>query len=153
MMGLKLHELPADRGRSQKSKRVGRGEGSGLGKTAGKGHKGAQARSGRAKGGSFEGGQMPLVRRLPKFGFTNTRFREDRTEITFRDLNKFDDGTTVDMAALKAMGLVAKRIESVKVICKGTLERKLTVSLQGFSSGAKTAIEARGGRWEIVKSC
>jgi large subunit ribosomal protein L15 len=81
-MSIKIHELPGDRGKKQKKTRVGRGEGSGQGKTAGKGHKGQQARSGRAKGGTFEGGQTPLVRRVPKFGFKNTAFREPRAEVT-----------------------------------------------------------------------
>lgn len=151
-MSLKLHELPGDKGKLQKRKRVGRGEASGLGRTSGKGNKGHAARSGGAKHGSFEGGQMPLIRRLPKFGFTNIPFKESREWVTLRQLNRFDDGATVDVAALQAAGLVRKSAESVKLICKGMLEKKLTVKLNAFSPGAKTAIEAKGGKWEVLSS-
>ena len=151
-MALKLHELPGDKGNKQHKKRVGRGEGSGWGRTSGKGNKGVQARSGRAKGGSFEGGQMPLVRRLPKFGFSNVSFAIPKAAITLRQLNKFEDGATVDLAALHQAGLINNSVKKVKIICKGMLERKLTIRLHGFSAGAQTAIETRGGKWEIVES-
>lgn len=152
-MSVKIHELPGDPGKKQKKTRVGRGEGSGMGKTAGKGHKGVQARSGRAKGGAFEGGQTPLVRRLPKYGFKNTAFRTPRAEITLRQLEqKFETGATVDPAALHQAGLVSKNIERIKVIATGTLSKKLTVKCHGFSAGAKAAIEAAGGACEVLAS-
>lgn len=152
-MSVKIHDLPRDPGKKQKKTRVGRGEGSGQGKTAGKGHKGVQARSGRAKGGAFEGGQTPLVRRVPKFGFKNTAFRAPRAEVTLRQLDqKFDAGATVDPAALHQAGLVGKNIERIKVIATGTLNKKLTVKCHGFSAGAKAAIEAAGGACEVLAS-
>lgn len=149
-MGLKLHELPGDPGKKQKRKRVGRGEGSGLGKTCGRGHKGAQARAGAAKGGAFEGGQTPLLRRIPKFGFSNVRFRTPRAEITLRQLDRFDEGSTIDLDALKKAGIARKGDQKAKVIATGTLSKKLTVRCSGFSRGAKAAIEAAGGSAEIV---
>jgi len=149
-MGLKLHELPGDPGKKQKRKRLGRGEGSGLGKTAGKGHKGAQSRAGAAKGGTFEGGQTPLLRRIPKYGFSNVRFRTPRAEITLRQLDRFEEGATVDLDALKLAGVARKGDEEAKVIATGTLNKKLTVRCNGFSKGAKAAIEAAGGTAEIV---
>jgi large subunit ribosomal protein L15 len=152
-MSIKIHELPGDRGKKQKKTRVGRGEGSGQGKTAGKGHKGQQARSGRAKGGTFEGGQTPLVRRVPKFGFKNTAFREPRAEVTLGQLEReFESGATVDPAALHAAGLVKKSVTRIKVIASGTLKKKLTVKCHGFSAGAKAAIEAAGGACEVLGS-
>ena len=147
---LKLHELIGDPGKTQKKKRVGRGEGSGQGKTAGKGHKGKQARSGSGKGSSFEGGQMPMIRRLPKFGFSNARFRVARGEVSLAQLNKFEDGATVDFAALRQKGLVPKQVEYVKVLATGELTRKLTVKLNGFSAKAREAIEGAGGICETV---
>jgi large subunit ribosomal protein L15 len=152
-MSIKIHELPGDRGKKQKKTRVGRGEGSGQGKTAGKGHKGQQARSGRAKGGAFEGGQTPLVRRIPKYGFKNTAFREPRAEVTLRQLDgKFEAGATVDPEALHAAGLVKKSVTRIKVIASGTLGKSLTVKCHGFSAGARAAIEAAGGTCEVLGS-
>ena len=139
-MTLKLHELPADRGALQRKQRIGRGEGSGWGKTAGKGHKGAKSRSGGSKGGAFEGGQTPLVRRVPKFGFSNVPFRVRRAAITLRNLNEFDEGATVD----------PKSVREVKVIATGELTRSLNVRLNRFSAGARAAIEAKGGTCETV---
>jgi large subunit ribosomal protein L15 len=148
---LKLDTLAGDPGKKQKRKRVGRGEGSGQGCTAGKGHKGQQARSGGGhKGAAFEGGQMPLVRRLPKFGFNNTRFRLNRAEVTLRQLNRFEDGATVDRAALHAARLISKKTEHVKLIATGTLERKLTVRVNACSAKARQAVEAAGGQCETV---
>ncbi len=152
-MSIKIHELPGDPGKTQKKTRIGRGEGSGQGKTAGKGHKGAQARAGAAKGGAFEGGQTPLVRRIPKFGFKNTSFREPRAEVTLRQLEqKFEAGSTVDPEVLHKSGLVQKRVTRIKVIGSGTLSKKLTVRSHGFSAGAKAAIEAAGGTCEVLGS-
>lgn len=152
-MSIKIHDLPRDPGKIQKKTRVGRGEGSGQGKTAGKGHKGVQARSGRAKGGAFEGGQTPLVRRVPKFGFKNTAFREQRAEVTLRQLEeRFESGASVDPESLHAAGLVRKGDRRIKVIGSGTLGKKLSVKCHGFSAGAKSAIEAAGGTCEILAS-
>ena len=149
-MTLKLHELPADRGARQRKQRIGRGEGSGWGKTAGKGHKGAKSRSGGSKGGAFEGGQTPLVRRVPKFGFSNVSFRVRRAAITLRNLNEFDEGATVDLEALRKARLIPKSVRKVKVIATGELTRSLNVRLNRFSAGARAAIEAKGGTCETV---
>lgn len=152
-MSVKIHDLPGDPGRKQGRKRIGRGEGSGTGKTAGKGHKGAQARAGSAKGGGFEGGQTPLIRRIPKFGFKNTSFREPRAEVTLRQLeSKFEAGATVDPESLHKARLIKKSVRRVKVIASGTLNKKLTVKCHGFSAGAKAAIEAAGGTCEVLGS-
>lgn len=148
---LKLHELPGDAGKKQQTKRLGRGHGTGQGKTAGKGHKGKQARSGSGKGAAFEGGQMPLIRRIPKFGFSNERFQIKREAVGLSTLDKaFEDGATVDVAALHEAGLIAKQTAQVKVIVQGTLAKKLTVKLNGFSANAAKAIEAAGGTAEVV---
>ncbi len=147
---LKMHELPGDPGRKQQPKRVGRGEGSGQGKTAGKGHKGQQARSGSGKGPAFEGGQMRLIRRLPKFGFNNDRFRVRRDEVDLRDLNGFEDGATVDHEAMLAAGIVSRQARRIKVLANGKLEKKLTVRAHGFSSAARAALAAAGGRCEEI---
>jgi len=151
-MALKIHDLPGDPGKRQKKKRVGRGESSGWGRTAGKGNKGAKARSGRAKGRGFEGGQTPLLRRIPKYGFSNAAFQEKRAHITLIQLNRFDDGAVVDRDALHKAGLIRKGVERVKLICKGALKKKLTVRLQACSPGAQTAVEACGGKWEAAGS-
>ncbi|MCE5228311.1 50S ribosomal protein L15 [bacterium] len=146
---LKLHELVCDPGRQQPTKRRGRGEGSGLGKSAGHGNKGKQARSGSGKGPNFEGGQMPLMRRLPKYGFTNKRFRAKRAEVSLGQLEaKFEAGATVDMDAMRAAGLIAKQTERVRVLVGGSFSKTLNVKASGFSAGARAAIEAAGGRCE-----
>lgn len=147
---LKLHELIADPGKTQRKRRVGRGEGSGWGRTAGKGNKGHKARSGGAKGPGFEGGQMPLIRRLPKFGFSNERFRLKKAEVTLAQLSKFDDGATVDFEALCGAGLISKQVQHVKVLATGELSKKLHVKAHGFSAKAKELIEAAGGTCETV---
>ena len=149
---LKQHELPADPGARQKKKRVGRGEGSGLGKTSGYGHKGEKARSGRAKGKGFEGGQVPLMRRLPKFGFTNHAFQKKKGEVTIEQLNQFDAGSTVDFGVLHGARLISKQVTTYKVIGKGELNKKLTVKAHGFSAGARATIEAAGGVCETIES-
>lgn len=143
---IRLNDLGKDPGRAKSRKRRGRGEASGLGKTSGYGHKGSQARSGRGKGynSGFEGGQMPLKRRLPKFGFTS-RNRQRIDIINVSDLNTFADGTTVDIAALKAAGKVRGSAAIVKVLGNGTLERKLTVTVSTASASARAAIEGKGG--------
>jgi large subunit ribosomal protein L15 len=150
-MTLRIHELAGDPGKRQRRKRVGRGEGSGRGRTAGRGNKGAQARSGYRRRLHSEGGQTPLVRRLPKHGFRNTAFRVEREELTLEKLNRFAEGSTVDLDALRREGLVSKGVRRVKVIATGELGRALTVKLHGFSQGARAAIEARGGTCEVVE--
>lgn len=147
---LKLHELPGDPGKKQKTKRLGRGESSGQGKTSGKGHKGKQARSGSGKGAYFEGGQMPMIRRLPKFGFSNVRFAKQKEAVTLEHLNKFDEGALVDFDALVGKHFISKNTDYVKVLATGKLAKKLTVRLHGFSAKAKEAIEAAGGSCETV---
>lgn len=150
-MTIKLHELPPDPGARQKRHRIGRGESSGWGKSSGHGAKGAQARSGAAKRGAFEGGQTTLTRRVPKFGFSNVKFRIPRAAITLGALDRFEEGTSVDLAALRGAGLIAKRTRYVKVIATGKLTTKLTVRLHGYSQAAREAIEARGGTCEVLK--
>ena len=142
---LKLHELEADRGSQQNRRRVGRGEGSGQGCTCGKGNKGQQSRAGTGKGSAFEGGTMPYIRRVPKFGFSNASFRLKRAEVTLEQLEKFEDGDTIDCATLLKRRLIAKQTQYVKVLATGKLTKKLTVRLHGFSAAARQAIKAAGG--------
>lgn len=145
---MKIHELsPAD-GSNKDVKRIGRGHGSGNGKTAGKGHKGAKARSGKNKRAGFEGGQMPLQRRIPKRGFNNI-FATRYAIVNVSDLNAFDDEAVVDTAALKSKGLVKKEYDGVKILGNGELTKKLTVKAAAFSAGAKSKIEAAGGKAEV----
>ena len=146
---MKLNELKATDGARFTSKRLGRGQGSGQGKTAGKGHKGQNARSGGGVAIGFEGGQTPFFKRMPKRGFTNFT-RKEYAVINVEDLNKFEDGTTVDFAALKAAGLVKKHLDGVKVLGNGKLEKKLTVKAAKFSKSAQTAIEEAGGTVEVL---
>ncbi|MBQ2698104.1 MAG: 50S ribosomal protein L15 [Clostridia bacterium] len=148
---MKLHELSPAVGSVDERKRKGRGIGSGNGKTAGKGHKGQKARSGGGVRIGFEGGQMPLQRRLPKRGFTNARFRTVYANVCLRDLEAaFDAGATVDVDALKAAGLVKKTYDGVKLLGDGELTKKLDVKLQAYSASAKEKVEAAGGKAEVV---
>ncbi len=149
---IRLHTLKGDPGRRRKRRRIGRGDGSGWGCTSGKGHKGALARAGSPKGAAFEGGQMPLIRRIPKFGFSNIRFKTPRSEVTLKTLNRFKEGETVDLALLKSKNLVPMKIREIKVIATGVMEKKLTVRADKFSTGARAAIEAVGGVCETVNS-
>jgi large subunit ribosomal protein L15 len=126
-------------------KRLGRGIGSGLGKTAGRGHKGWGARSGAPRRPGYEGGQMPIYRRVPKRGFTNARFRRDYTIINVDKLNAFDDGATVDLAGVLKLGLASLSAPLLKVLGSGELGRKLVVRAQKFSQSARSKIEAAGG--------
>jgi len=146
---MKLHELSPAEGSKKSVKRIGRGHGSGWGKTAGKGHKGQKARSGKGMRVGFEGGQMPLQRRIPKRGFNNI-FRKDVVAINVGTLNKFEDGAVVDIAALIEMGIVKNSFDSVKILSNGTITKKLTVKASAFSEGAKAKIEAAGGKIEVV---
>jgi len=141
-----LHPAPGAR---QPRKRVGRGTGSGLGKTAGRGHKGRKSRSGGNSPPGYEGGQMPLQRRLPKRGFTNP-FRKEFEVVNLESLSRFAAGTVVDPAALAKAGLAGKHGKRVKILGKGTVEHALTVKAHGFSESAKAAIEAKGGSVEVL---
>ena len=145
---MKLHELQPAAGSTTAAKRLGRGVGSGLGKTSGKGHKGAKARSGGGKRPGFEGGQMPLYRRVPKKGFTNP-FRVEYATVNVGALEVFEDGTTVTVEDLKKAGLVKKTLDGVKVLGDGDLTKKLTVEAAKFTETAKNKIEALGGKAEV----
>lgn len=147
---MKLHALSPAEGSTHGSKRVGRGHGSGWGKTAGKGHKGQNARSGGGVRPGFEGGQMPLQRRLPKRGFVNI-YRTVYTNVNLAQLEaKFEDGAVVDAEALKAAGLIKKANDGIKVLGDGELTKKLTVKAAAFSKSAKEQIEKIGGKTEVI---
>ena len=147
---MKLHELSPAAGSVQDVKRVGRGHGSGNGKTAGKGHKGQNARSGGGVRIGFEGGQMPLQRRVPKRGFNNI-FAKNVVAINLSTLNrKFENGATVDVEALVNAGVIKNGFDAVKVLGNGKIDKKLTVKVSAFSESAKAAIEAAGGKAEVV---
>jgi len=146
---MKLGELKPAKGAVTKSFRKGRGHGSGNGKTAGKGHKGQKARSGFGGKVGFEGGQMPLYRRLPKRGFHN-RNTQEIIALNLDHLNVFEDGTEVDIAALQSKGLVSNPRDGVKILGMGELTKKLTVKVNRFSKSAVSKIEALGGKAEVV---
>ena len=146
---MKLHELSPAPGSVRAVKRIGRGHGSGQGKTAGKGHKGQKARAGRGMRPGFEGGQMPLQRRVPKRGFNNI-FATRYAIVNLAALNKFENGAVVDTEALKAAGLVKNSYDGVKILGNGALEKNLTVKAAAFSESAKSKIEAAGGKAEVV---
>ena len=144
------HELSPAEGSVKDNFRKGRGAGSGNGKTAGKGHKGQNARSGGGVRPGFEGGQLPLYRKLPKRGFNNSRFGKSYAEVNVNSLNKFNDGDVVDCAALLAKGIIKNAHDGVKVLGEGELTKKLTVKAAVFSASAKEKIEAVGGKTEVV---
>ena len=146
---MKLHELSPAEGSVKSSYRKGRGPGSGNGKTAGKGHKGQNARSGGGVRPGFEGGQIPLYRRLPKRGFKN-RFAKVYAIVNVSDLNRFNDGDVVELATLMECGLVGKALDGLKILGNGEIEKKLTVKAKIFSAAAKEKIEAAGGKTEVV---
>ena len=146
---MKLHELHPAEGSTTAAKRLGRGVGSGLGKTSGKGHKGAKARSGGGKRPGFEGGQMPLYRRVPKKGFTNI-FGTDYATVNVENLNVFVDGAVVDAQALIDAGLIRKAQDGLKVLGNGELTKKLTVKAAKYTASAKEKIEAVGGTAEVI---
>ena len=148
---MKLHELSPAEGSVKDSFRKGRGPGSGNGKTAGKGHKGQNARSGGGVRPGFEGGQLPLYRKLPKRGFNNFRFGTKYVIVNVGTLNdNFNDGDVVDCAALLAKGIINKVFDGVKVLGEGDIAKKLTVKAAIFSASAKEKIEAAGGKTEVV---
>jgi len=146
---MKLHELSPAPGSKQAPKRLGRGIGSGLGKTSGKGHKGQNARSGGGVRPGFEGGQMPLQQRVPKRGFTNI-FKKDFTEVNIGELNRFAVGTIVTPELLKENGIIKKVKDGVKILGVGVLEQQLTVQAHGFSKAAAEKITAVGGKAEVI---
>ena len=146
---MKLHELNS-LPEAKNIKRVGRGPGSGTGKTSGKGEKGQNARSGGGVRPGFEGGQLPLFRRLSKRGFNNYEFRTVYSTVNVSDLNRFEDGTVVDIALLKEVGLIKKELDGVKVLGSGELTKKLTVKANAFTKSAQEKIETIGGKTEVI---
>jgi len=146
---MKLNELKPSPGSRRAKKRLGRGQGSGTGGTSGKGHKGQNSRSGGGVRPGFEGGQMPLQRRLPKRGFTNI-FRTQVAEVNLRDLNRFEEGAVVDAAALVSAGLVKGSFDLVKVLGSGELTKPLTLKVNRISAGALAKVEKAGGKVELV---
>ena len=147
---MKLHSIYPNEGSTKVRKRVGRGVGSGTGKTSGKGEKGQNARSGGGVRPGFEGGQLPLFRRLPKRGFSNAKFKTTYAVINLSDLNRFDNDAVVTPEILKEMGLVKNQLDGIKVLGNGTLEKKLVVKAHKFSSVAKEQIEKLGGKAEVI---
>ncbi len=146
---MRLNELRPPKGSTHAKKRLGKGQGSGHGKTSGKGHKGQLARSGGSKRAWFEGGQMPLQRRLPKRGFTNI-FRKEYAIVNLDKLNKFEDGTIVTPKLLRSAGIVKKWKDGVKILGDGELEKSLTVKAHRFSKSALSKIKSAGGRVEEI---
>jgi len=147
---MRLHTLKPRPGAKHRTKRVGQGESSGHGRTSGRGGKGQTARSGSSIRIGFEGGQMPLIRRIPKRGFNNARFATRWLPVNVEALNRFDDGARVDETALRAAGLVNGRGDGLKILGDGELGRKLTVCANAFSASARGKIEAKGGSCEVV---
>lgn len=147
---MKLHELERNIGATHAKKRVGRGSGSGLGKTSGRGQKGQKARSGGSINPVFEGGQLPLYRRIPKRGFSNAKFKTVYAVINVEDLNIFENGTVVTPALLKDTGLVKKQLDGIKVLGNGKLEKKLTIQASKFSASALEKIKEAGSKAEVI---
>jgi large subunit ribosomal protein L15 len=146
---MKLEEMKFNPGARSTRKRLGRGQGSGTGKTAGKGHKGQNARSGGGVAIGFEGGQTPIYKTLPKRGFTNCN-RLEYAIINLSDLNKFEDGATVNFEILKQAGIVKKQLNGLKVLGNGTLEKKVNITCNKISKSAQAAIEKAGGTVEVI---
>ena len=146
---MKLHELSPVEGSKKDARRVGRGHGSGWGKTSGKGHKGQKARAGRGMRVGFEGGQMPLQRRLPKRGFNNI-FAKNIVSVNVGTLEKFENGAVVTVASLVEAGIIKNSFDGVKILGNGNLTKNLTVQVSAFSESAKAKIEAAGGKAEVI---
>lgn len=147
---MKLHKLKPNAGARRKPTRKGRGPGSGLGKTAGRGHKGQNARSGGGVRPGFEGGQMPLSRRMPKRGFTNAPFKKEMVAVNLGKLNKFAEGSEVTPELLKEHKIIKKLGDGVKILGKGELEKPLTIKAHAFSKSAVEKIVAAGGKVEVI---
>lgn len=147
---MKLHDVQPKAGARQARKRIGRGHGSGMGKTSGRGHKGAKSRSGYKHKAVFEGGQMPLVRRIPKRGFSNYHFRKPWAEVNLDQLSRFAAGSTVDPEALAGAGLVKGTYDGIVILGRGEVEGALTVKAHRFSKSAAEKIEAAGGTAEVI---
>jgi large subunit ribosomal protein L15 len=149
---MRLHNLKPRPGAKHRRKRLGQGESSGHGKTSGRGGKGQSARSGSSIRPGFEGGQMPLIRRMPKRGFNNKRFATRYLPVNLDDLNQFEEGSRVDEKALRGSGIAKGRADGVKILGHGQLQHKLTVAAHAFSASARAKIEAAGGSCEVVVS-
>lgn len=147
---MRLHDLKPRPGAKHRRKRLGQGESSGHGKTSGRGGKGQSARSGGSRRIGFEGGQMPLIRRIPKRGFNNTAFTVDYIPVNLESLNQFEDGASVDETVLRAAGLANGPGAGIKILGRGEITKKLTVTASRFSASAKSKIEAAGGTCELV---
>ena len=147
-----LHDLKPAKGATNSRKRVGRGPGSGLGKTAGRGEKGQKSRSGYSHKSGFEGGQMPLHRRVPKRGFTNARFRKEYAVVNLDKLEAFEPGTIVTPEVLLRRGVVSKLMDGIKILAKGKLTKSLTVRAHKFSGKAQEAIQGAGGKAEVLEA-
>lgn len=147
---MRLHDLKPNPGAKHRRKRLGQGESSGHGKTSGRGGKGQSARSGSSIRPGFEGGQMPLIRRIPKRGFNNIRFGTRYQAVNLADLNRFEEGTRVDETALRSVGLANGQFDGIKILGTGELTRKLTVVASAFSASARQKIEAKGGTCETA---
>lgn len=147
---MRLHDLKPRPGAKHRRKRLGQGESSGHGKTSGRGGKGQTARSGSSIRVGFEGGQMPLIRRIPKRGFTNAKHKVRYLAVNLDSLNQFDDGARVDEVLMRKAGLANGPGDGIKILGDGELTRKLTISAHGFSASAKAKIEAKGGTCEVI---
>ena len=147
---MKLHELSPSEGSAKKNWRKGRGPGSGNGKTGGRGHKGQNARSGGGVRPGFEGGQIPMHRRIPKFGFSNFLFKKEYATINVEQLDKYEDGAVISLETLINDGVVRKELNGLKVLGNGNITKKLTVQATVFSASAKEKIEAAGGKAEVI---
>ena len=147
---MKLHELERNIGATHAKKRVGRGPGSGLGKTSGRGQKGQKARSGGSINPVFEGGQLPLFRRVPKRGFSNAKFKTRYAVINLKDLNNFEDGAVVTPALLKDAGIIKNQLDGIKVLGTGKLEKKITIQASKFSASALEKIKEAGSKAEVI---
>lgn len=147
---MRLHDLKPRPGAKHRRKRLGQGESSGRGKTAGRGGKGQSARSGSSIRIGFEGGQMPLIRRIPKRGFNNARHATVYLPVNLESLNQFDDGARVDEAALRSIGLANGKADGIKILGGGDLKKKLTVAAHAFSASARQKIESAGGSCEVI---
>ena len=147
---MKLHELEKNIGATHAKKRVGRGPGSGLGKTSGRGQKGQKARSGGSINPVFEGGQLPLYRRIPKRGFSNAKFKTRYAVINLKDLNVFEDGAVVTPALLKDAGIIKNQLDGIKVLGNGKLEKKITIQASKFSTSAMEKIKEAGSKAEVI---